>query len=169
MPGILSCFQTESVCRCSISCTRTASSVEVPQKTRTISAVFARRVIFIICVRAVSVSHIGIKHWFISSFLRSEKDISQTAAVSDLCTSQMAFKGKETLRKHCSLPSQGTPYNVKSPVIANYTANIKVVQGVMPDRDMYYLVIYTTEIVIDEYDTALGLGFIQMHVGVCYE
>ena len=39
----------------------------------------------------------------------------------------------------------------------------------MPDRDMYYLVIYTTEIVIDEYDTALGLGFIQMHVGVCYE
>ena len=67
----------------------------------------------------------------------------------------------------------GTPYDVKSPIIAGYTANIKVVQGVMPNHDMYYLVIYVPEgselIDLDDYKTALGLGNIQMHVGVCFE
>ena len=68
-----------------------------------------------------------------------------------------------------------TPYEVVSPIIPGYTANIPVVEGIMPNRDIEYTVIYVPKnsgrkyYQIDEYENPLGLGLIQMHVGVCYE
>ena len=65
------------------------------------------------------------------------------------------------------------PGDVVSPVIPGYTATMLRVSGTMPDRDMEYTVIYIPEnsklIPIDEYNIPLGLGEIQMHVGVCFE
>ena len=69
----------------------------------------------------------------------------------------------------------GTEYDVVSPVIPGYRATILEVQGVMPHHDMEYVVIYIPKqagknyINMDDYETALGLGDIQIHVGVCFE
>ena len=69
----------------------------------------------------------------------------------------------------------GTPYEVVSPIIPNYWADILVVEGIMPNRDIEYTVIYRTKnsgrkyFDIEDYETPLGLGIIQMHVGVCFE
>jgi len=60
-------------------------------------------------------------------------------------------------------------------VIPGYQATILEVTGTMPHHDVEYTVIYIpTEngrilINLDDYETPLGLGDIQMHVGVCYE
>ena len=67
----------------------------------------------------------------------------------------------------------GEKYDVISPVIPGYTATILRVSGTMPYRDVEYTVIYIPDtaklIPIDDYDTPLGLGELQMHVGVCFE
>ncbi len=69
----------------------------------------------------------------------------------------------------------GTPYDVVSPVIPGYVATIQRVSGTMPYHNVEYTVIYVPRdsarrlIDLDEYETPLGLGEIQIHVGVCYE
>ena len=68
-----------------------------------------------------------------------------------------------------------TEYNVISPRIDGYTASILRVEGVMPERDLQFTVIYIRNddsiviVNIPEYETPLGLGELQMHVGVCFE
>ena len=70
---------------------------------------------------------------------------------------------------------EGEEYDVWSPIIPNYWYDIPEVVGVMPDHDMEYTVLYFTKktgwryITLEDYETALGIGMIQMHVGVCYE
>ena len=69
----------------------------------------------------------------------------------------------------------GTPYDVVSPVIPGYVATILRVSGTMPHHDVVYTVVYIPRnsrrrlINLDDYETPLGLGEIQIHVGVCYE
>ena len=64
----------------------------------------------------------------------------------------------------------GTDYDVPSPVIPKYVPTISIVKGTMPDHDVVWTVIYSTKLInLDEYETPLGLGEIQIHVGVCYE
>ena len=64
-------------------------------------------------------------------------------------------------------------YDVYSPVIEGYTASIQRVNGKMPEWDLQFTVIYVRNddsiTIVPEYDTPLGLGNIQMHVGVCIE
>ena len=67
----------------------------------------------------------------------------------------------------------GDIYDVYSPLIAEYIASILRVNGTMPARDLQFTVIYIRDddniTIVPEYDTPLGLGNIQMHVGVCFE
>ena len=69
----------------------------------------------------------------------------------------------------------GTVYHVPSPQLPGYTCSLEVVDGIMPNHDMVYWVIYTPmrqgkhKVPLEDYDTPLGLGNIQMHVGVCFE
>ena len=69
----------------------------------------------------------------------------------------------------------GTDYDVVSPIIPGYVATILRVTGTMPHHDVEYTVVYIPTgtsrrlIDLDDYETPLGLGEIQMHVGVCYE
>ena len=69
----------------------------------------------------------------------------------------------------------GTRYNVPSPQLPGYDCSLEVEEGVMPNHDMVYWVVYTPKregkhkIPLEDYDTPLGLGNIQMHVGVCFE
>ena len=70
---------------------------------------------------------------------------------------------------------EGEDYNVVSPVIPGYYTFTEVVYGTMPNHDVEVKVIYYKKdskrkyINLDDYETALGIGMIQMHVGVCYE
>ena len=69
----------------------------------------------------------------------------------------------------------GYKYEVPSPQNPGYTVSIEVVKGVMPAHDMVYTVVYYPRedgkktIPLEDYETPLGLGDIQMHVGVCFE
>lgn len=69
----------------------------------------------------------------------------------------------------------GYKYNVPSGKKQGYWATIEVVTGVMPNHDVelwvYYFMVEEGKrrIPIEDYQTPLGLGDIQMHVGVCYE
>ena len=66
----------------------------------------------------------------------------------------------------------GDPYDVVSPEIPGYTATILRVTGIMPPRDLEYLVIYIpleNVIIIDDDDRPLGLGPVQINIGDCLE
>lgn len=69
----------------------------------------------------------------------------------------------------------GNTYDVYSPLITGYTSSVPRVNGVMPSRNLQYTVIYIRStsgmkiLNILEYETPLGLGDLQMHVGVCFE
>ena len=82
-----------------------------------------------------------------------------------------------------ALPT-GTPFNVPSPSIEGYTATTGVVSGVMPARDVQYLVVYLSGEVEDpvfpieemeqlfnmeDYETPLGLGSSIVNVGISFE
>lgn len=68
----------------------------------------------------------------------------------------------------------GAPYDVFSPTIDNYTASTNEIADVMPKRDVEYTVIYITQnndtdYDFNDYETPLGLGFLNMNMGVQFE
>lgn len=78
----------------------------------------------------------------------------------------------------------GTAYSVPSPSIAGYTPTTGLVSGVMPARDVQYLVVYLTGETenpifpysemsrlfnMEDYETPLGLGSSIINVGICFE
>ena len=81
--------------------------------------------------------------------------------------------GETAFPDHVHVHWPGEEYDVWSPTLPGYYVTIPRVHGIMPARDIVYTVIYipkgTTLIPFEDYDTPLGLGEIQMHVGVCYE
>ena len=57
-------------------------------------------------------------------------------------------------------------------MINGYRANQKVVEGKMPGRDLKVTVIYMPNgdyIIINDYDTPLGLGNVNLNAGECFE
>ncbi len=69
----------------------------------------------------------------------------------------------------------GNTYDIYSPLISGYLISVPRVNGSMPSRNLQFTVIYlrstpgTTIVNIRDYETPLGLGDLQMHVGVCFE
>ena len=67
----------------------------------------------------------------------------------------------------------GDHFNIPSPPIPGYKVSIKVVDGTMEGHDIVKKVVYVSAdkklVDIEDLQAALGLGDIQMHVGVCYE
>ena len=86
-----------------------------------------------------------------------------------------ADSGEPASPDHNEILYEGERYDVWSPIIPNYWYDIPEVFGVMPNHDMEYTVLYYKKkpgwryITLEDYETALGIGMIQMHVGVCYE
>lgn len=81
------------------------------------------------------------------------------------------WDGRKAAETHYSIHWPGENYDVVSPVIPGYRATLLRVAGVMPNRDLEFTVVYwpPEDTLIEDYETALGLGIIYMHVGVCYE
>lgn len=80
----------------------------------------------------------------------------------------------------------GEAFSVPSPDISGYTPTISLVSGIMPERNLQYRVIYLTQNPDEEnpafklsemlqlfslvdYETALGLGFSIMNIGLSME
>lgn len=80
----------------------------------------------------------------------------------------------------------GETYYVPSPEISGYTPTISLISGIMPARDLQFRVVYLTLNPDEEnpafrlsemeklfslldYETALGLGFSIMNIGLCLE
>ena len=66
----------------------------------------------------------------------------------------------------------GDPYNIVSPTIRGYTTTTLRVTGVMPESDLTRTVVYipgNNTIVIDDFETPLGLGDVFINVGDCLE
>ena len=70
---------------------------------------------------------------------------------------------------------EGDGYDVLSPIFPEYWYDIAEVAGKMPGHNVEFTVMYFTKkpgwsyYSIEDYETALGIGEIQMHVGVCFE
>ena len=78
----------------------------------------------------------------------------------------------------------GTAYSVPSPSIAGYTCTAGSISGVMPARDVQYLVVYLTGetenpvfpysemsrlFSLEDYETPLGLGSSIINIGIGFE
>ena len=99
--------------------------------------------------------------------LDPSEDISYTLTVQYVYPdgSPAAPTVRQTLRA-------GAPYAVVSPAIPGYTASQLIVRGTMPARDLTVKVIYVPGnglVIIEEFETPLGLGQQYMNVGDCLE
>ncbi len=86
-----------------------------------------------------------------------------------------ADTGETAWPDHSETLWEGDAYDVLSPIIPEYQYDIAQVAGIMPAHNVEYTVMYFAKkpgwsyYNIEDYETALGIGDIQMHVGVCFE
>lgn len=86
-----------------------------------------------------------------------------------------ADTGETAWPDHSDTLWEGEAYLVVSPIIPEYQYDIAQVAGIMPAHNVEYTVMYFAKkpgwsyYNIEDYETALGIGDIQMHVGVCFE
>lgn len=69
-----------------------------------------------------------------------------------------------------------TPFEVQSPVHPDYYFDKEVITGWMENQDLEFVVFYYPKdipnkhlVPFEDYETPLGVGYVQMHVGVCFE
>jgi hypothetical protein len=99
-------------------------------------------------------------------------DVIYTANEYSLTIEYIYWNGSEAAPTYTDSLKVGEEYSVESPVINGYRANQKVVEGKMPGRDLKVTVIYMPNgdyIIINDYDTPLGLGNVNLNAGECFE
>ena len=99
--------------------------------------------------------------------------------------------GTPAAASYTAVLAQGAGYDVTSPVIQGYTASIVRVTGIMPGQNVEYTVIYIPAgsavpipaapgtpasaiipdmtIMLEDYQTPLGLGTVYTNIGDCFE
>lgn len=95
-----------------------------------------------------------------------------TAPTYTLTVRYIYVGGRQAAPTVTQIHVEGDNYNIVSPAIRGYTANVLRVRGTMPDHDVEYLVIYvpgTGLTTIDDFETPLGLGNVVINIGDCYE
>ena len=100
-------------------------------------------------------------------------DVIYTANEYKLTVKYIYLDGSEAAPTYTETLKAGDEYYVESPVIDGYRASTKVVEGRMPARDVKYTVVYVPRgrgyIIIDDYDTPLGIGNVHLNAGECFE
>jgi len=101
---------------------------------------------------------------------------SPTPAPHKLVIHYVYYETRETAAPdHNEILWEGERYDVDSPVIPKYWYSEANKNGIMPNHDLEYTIFYYTKKPghrywdIPDYETPLGIGMVQMHVGVCYE
>ena len=98
----------------------------------------------------------------------------------NLTVTYVYLDGREAAQPYTGLVEYNTVYNVPTPAIAGFTANIAVTEGTMPARDVIYTVIYTANPapqqeqrvpyeILEDYDTPLGIPNLSISVGEVFE
>ena len=81
--------------------------------------------------------------------------------------------GTQAAETYTNQMTPGESYDVKSPGISGYTPSDKEIAGIMPTRDLEFTVIYVRpegEIRNrEDYSVNLGMGNINMNIGICIE
>ncbi len=110
-------------------------------------------------------------------------DVYYTPAEVHLTIYYQYLDGTAAADTHYETLHAGDAYDVVSPVIEGYVASILRVEGVMPGRDVEYVVIYVAQpkdkkkqpkdddkkIFLHAYETPLGLGNVNLNAGECFE
>ena len=104
-----------------------------------------------------------------------KKIIEEVKTIYKLTIRYITFDGRPVAPTYTDVLSVGTPYSVTSPTVEGYTTPTKIVEGVMPRRDVEYVVIYYPDdstrlvkrmVTLDDYETPLGIGFSIMNAGI---
>lgn len=105
-----------------------------------------------------------------------EEIIEEVQTIYQLRVIYIYLDGGTAAPTHTEQLNAGDAYNVPSPEIKGYTPTLRLVSGVMPARNMEYIVIYVpvsdeaeTILTFEDYENPLGLGALYMHVGICVE
>ena len=99
-----------------------------------------------------------------------ERNVYYNANLFTLTINYVYLNGAQAAPSVIEQLPMGATYEEASPVIAGYTANIPVVQGVMPNRNETITVFYVGgDILIPDYGTPLGLGTVNLNAGECIE
>ena len=80
--------------------------------------------------------------------------------------------GREAAPTSADKVRAGETYLQASPSIQGYRPSVQVVTGEMPARNLTITVVYTPNngsVIIDDYETPLGLGNVGMNLGDCYD
>lgn len=79
--------------------------------------------------------------------------------------------GSQAAETYTAMLAYGEGYDVVSPEIEGYNVNFAEVAGEMPARNMIYTVRYWTddEMIINDYETPLGVPNMSMSTGETYE
>ena len=99
-------------------------------------------------------------------------DVVYTAGEYTLTIYYVYEDGTQAAPTYQRTLTYGEAYSVLSPVIDGYTANFRLVTGEMPARNMVYTIRYQAAgngIIIDDYDTPLGLSGFGVCIGETYE
>ena len=99
-------------------------------------------------------------------------DVVYTAGEYTLTIYYVYEDGTQAAPTYQRTLTYGEAYSVLSPVIDGYTANFRLVTGEMPARNMVYTIRYQAAgngIIIEDYDTPLGLSGFGVCIGETYE
>ena len=102
-------------------------------------------------------------------------DVIYTADTYTLRVVYVYQTGEQAAPTHTEVHAYNETYRVASPVIPGYTASETVVSGTMPERDMTLTVVYLADdananlIVIEDFDTPLGLANMNVNAGEAIE
>lgn len=107
--------------------------------------------------------------------LKNTVNIPKTEAPHTVTIHYLYEDGTRAHQQYQGTYWPGDTYEIYSPVISGYISSIPRANGTMPARNVQITVIYIrgtegmTIVNIQDYETPLGLGDLQMHVGVCFE
>ncbi len=110
-------------------------------------------------------------------------NVYYTVNTYNLTVNYVYVDGTQAAPSYTATVNFGTVYSVTSPAVDGFTANTAVVTDTMPARDVIETVIYTANpapapapapagagpVIIDDYDTPLGLPNLTMNSGDTYE
>ena len=105
----------------------------------------------------------------------TEKELMEDLKTEYTLTIHYVYEdGTPACNDYTAVIPYGTPYDIASPHIDQYTPSQDRVNDIMPKCNVSYTVIYialNTEKIIDinDYYTPLGLGFLNMNMGVQFE
>ena len=101
-----------------------------------------------------------------------EYDVVYAPVGYQLTIRYMYQNGETAAETYTAMLRYGEEYSVSSPVVPNYYTANRIVSGTMPARNVTITVIYINSqmmIIIDDFETPLGIGLGSINTGETIE